>query len=187
MHKFLFKYYDDLDITHMFEYDSNGVLIMDVKLSPDGTEAVFWFTGPSDSSFVNSSEISYNLDGDLKWGKIGWVFSGGLDTASAMLTDLKRGDHKKILDNENMLIDSLTYDVFFDGEGVKGYMATKRIISDLIYDISPPIMTLDMDKYMKDISIAYSTSEKLDSAFICLLYTSPSPRDRQKSRMPSSA
>ena len=169
MHKFLFKYYDDLDITHMFEYDSNGVLIMDVKLSPDGTEAVFWFTGPSDSSFVNSSEISYNLDGDLKWGKIGWVFSGGLDTASVMLTDLKRGDHKKTLDNENMLIDSLTYDVLFDGEGVKGYMATKRIISDLIYDISPPIMTLDMDKYMKDISISYSTSEKLDSAFIVWL------------------
>ena len=26
-----------------------------------------------------------------------------------------------------------------------------------------------------------------DSAFSCLLYTSPSPRDREKSRMPSSA
>ena len=26
-----------------------------------------------------------------------------------------------------------------------------------------------------------------DSIFVCLLYTSPSPRDRQKSRMPSSA
>ena len=28
---------------------------------------------------------------------------------------------------------------------------------------------------------------KIGSAYICLLYTSPSPRDRQKSRMPSSA
>ena len=26
-----------------------------------------------------------------------------------------------------------------------------------------------------------------ESAYVCLLYTSPSPRDRQKSRMPSSA
>ena len=26
-----------------------------------------------------------------------------------------------------------------------------------------------------------------DTAYVCLLYTSPSPRDRQKSRMPSSA
>ena len=29
--------------------------------------------------------------------------------------------------------------------------------------------------------------ENIDSAYSCLLYTSPSPRDRQKSRMPSSA
>ena len=28
---------------------------------------------------------------------------------------------------------------------------------------------------------------KLEQFFVCLLYTSPSPRDRQKSRMPSSA
>ena len=30
-------------------------------------------------------------------------------------------------------------------------------------------------------------SEILDNMISCLLYTSPSPRDRQKSRMPSSA
>ena len=72
MHKFLYKYYDDLDITHVFEYDSNGVLIMDVKLSPDGTEAVFWFTGPEDTTYINSSMVFYNLDGDLKWGG-NWV------------------------------------------------------------------------------------------------------------------
>ena len=30
-------------------------------------------------------------------------------------------------------------------------------------------------------------SIEIDQHFICLLYTSPSPRDRQKSRMPSSA
>ena len=29
--------------------------------------------------------------------------------------------------------------------------------------------------------------EALDDGTICLLYTSPSPRDREKSRMPSSA
>ena len=166
MHKFLFKYYDDLDITHMFEYDSNGVLIMDVKLSPDGTEAVFWFTGPADSSFVNSSAIAYNLDGDLKWGKIGWNYAGSQDTANVMLTDLKRGDYIKLLDSEAALKDSMTYNIYFDGEGVKGYMATKRSILNLIYDISPPLMTLEMDKYMKDIAISFSTSELLDSAFI---------------------
>ena len=29
--------------------------------------------------------------------------------------------------------------------------------------------------------------QKTDDSLLCLLYTSPSPRDRQKSRMPSSA
>ena len=31
------------------------------------------------------------------------------------------------------------------------------------------------------------TVESTDMSYSCLLYTSPSPRDRQKSRMPSSA
>ena len=31
------------------------------------------------------------------------------------------------------------------------------------------------------------TGKVIDNTFPCLLYTSPSPRDRQKSRMPSSA
>mgnify|MGYP001158560002 FL=1 len=166
MHKFLFKYYDDLEITHMFEYDSNGVLIMDVKLSPDGTEAVFWFTGPPNSTYVNSSEISYNLDGDLKWGEVKWTIPGSNDSVGTALNLLKRGDHKMSLDNEDDLVDSSSYNVHFNGEGVKGYMATKRKISNLIYDISPPIMTLEMDKYMKEVALSYTASEPLDSGFI---------------------
>ena len=34
---------------------------------------------------------------------------------------------------------------------------------------------------------APASREALELAGLCLLYTSPSPRDRQKSRMPSSA
>ena len=33
----------------------------------------------------------------------------------------------------------------------------------------------------------YKISSGASALFTCLLYTSPSPRDRQKSRMPSSA
>ena len=41
---------------------------------------------------------------------------------------------------------------------------------------------------MADINIGYLPQEpQLDSAKDCLLYTSPSPRDRSLSRMPSSA
>ena len=45
-------------------------------------------------------------------------------------------------------------------------MATKRTLLNLIYDISPPIMTLEMDKYMKEVSLSYSTTEPIDSAYI---------------------
>ena len=34
---------------------------------------------------------------------------------------------------------------------------------------------------------AYTDATRIGSTYTCLLYTSPSPRDRQKSRMPSSA
>ena len=35
--------------------------------------------------------------------------------------------------------------------------------------------------------VCMSTTEEVDQAVSCLLYTSPSPRDRTRSRMPSSA
>ena len=61
---------------------------------------------------------------------------------------------------------------------------------------STPIMSYIDDKYNQSkLSNAKGTErydnmlEHVDSAWknACLLYTSPSPRDRQKSRMPSSA
>ena len=53
-------------------------------------------------------------------------------------------------------------------------------------------LKLDCGKTIKDFPIAYETygslnSKKDNAILVCLLYTSPSPRDRQKSRMPSSA
>ncbi|HIB34255.1 MAG TPA: hypothetical protein EYO27_04485 [Candidatus Marinimicrobia bacterium] len=166
MHKFLYKYYDESNITHLFEYDSNGVLIMDVKLSPDGTEPVLQFTGPPDSSFVNNSTVSYNLDGDLKWGYINWAQPGREDSARVDLEQLVFGDYSISLVQDSVLIDSAVYNVHFDGEGVKGYMATKRIIHYLTYDISPPVMALEMDKYIKDVSLSFTQSEPIDSAYI---------------------
>ena len=58
-----------------------------------------------------------------------------------------------------------------------------------------PFIYLDNDPYIEEISVD-NISKNADVALLCLpnglsstclLYTSPSPRDRQKSRMPSSA
>ena len=65
-------------------------------------------------------------------------------------------------------------------------------------------LPLDCGRKLRNVNIRYETYGKLDAAGSnaililhalsgnahvsgCLLYTSPSPRDRQKSRMPSSA
>ena len=45
----------------------------------------------------------------------------------------------------------------------------------------------DFKKTVTDIVEVFETTGPFTSGSTCLLYTSPSPRDRQKSRMPSSA
>ena len=57
------------------------------------------------------------------------------------------------------------------------FIGTLTILYAKIYtDANPPIMAL-----------VYFAMIYLGKGITCLLYTSPSPRDRQKSRMPSSA
>ena len=46
-------------------------------------------------------------------------------------------------------------------------------------------LLLTLEEISQLVAHSHNSSETL--ANICLLYTSPSPRDRQKSRMPSSA
>ena len=43
------------------------------------------------------------------------------------------------------------------------------------------------DNDVKAIKVALNTKMNLEMATTCLLYTSPSPRDKRQSRMPSSA
>ena len=67
--------------------------------------------------------------------------------------------------------DMLNNGVFFDGSSIAGWKAINE--SDMI--LKPGF------KIMSDSLIAFHP------AIDCLLYTSPSPRDRTRSRMPSSA
>ena len=43
------------------------------------------------------------------------------------------------------------------------------------------------EKIVKELKSIFDPEIPVDIYELCLLYTSPSPRDRQKSRMPSSA
>ena len=52
----------------------------------------------------------------------------------------------------------------------------------------PPVVTPEPARLLRPLARAEDLLSRLDArAGACLLYTSPSPRDRQKSRMPSSA
>ena len=54
------------------------------------------------------------------------------------------------------------------------------------YAKTDDIITITM-AYDEDIASTSTAIESNNAVDTCLLYTSPSPRDRQKSRMPSSA
>ena len=59
-------------------------------------------------------------------------------------------------------------------------------------DINSEILEIFLEEKIANINnierlIINLQNEGFKKAYICLLYTSPSPRDRQKSRMPSSA
>ena len=66
--------------------------------------------------------------------------------------------------------------------GGLGYIGSHTAV-----ELSKNYETVIVDNLINsDISVIDSLN-KISSSKICLLYTSPSPRDRQKSRMPSSA
>ena len=63
------------------------------------------------------------------------------------------------------------YGVYCDGSG--GYTGTWTLVSDR--------------KFKQDVKPVASAMELINQLNPCLLYTSPSPRDKRQSRMPSSA
>ena len=103
--------------------------------------------------------------------------------------------HDKGINNYIELVNKMSdsdLDFYIAGEIDKGNpnsisvseLEELKQLSNLTY-----IGTLDIEKELHnyDISIIMSSYEGFSRILFCLLYTSPSPRDRQKSRMPSSA
>ena len=68
---------------------------------------------------------------------------------------------------------------------VKNLISSDNKISTVDKEQAMKLIEQDIAE-MKEVSSRWRADMKSDS-WLCLLYTSPSPRDRQKSRMPSSA
>ena len=86
----------------------------------------------------------------------------------------------KILEAEEILL-SLRAKRVLNHIGFHMLAIIARTKSDYSLALEYLNQSLKMDPFYAD---AYSD---IGALYICLLYTSPSPRDRQKSRMPSSA
>ena len=74
--------------------------------------------------------------------------------------------------------------------GVGGAMAQAPADNHTAFLVRTNTSTILLDSgpsIMRQLELAGVGVEELSHIYICLLYTSPSPRDRTRSRMPSSA
>src|SRR5664280_1312158 len=98
-------------------------------------------------------------------------------------------------DEEQCIEDLNEFDIEMVGWARKGYMGEKKDFLKVTLNhpqdvpkLRDKIRSLDSVKDIMEHDIPFYRRYLIDKAiFPCLLYTSPSPRDRTRSRMPSSA
>ena len=95
------------------------------------------------------------------------------------------------VDFGSILIDkSDSQSVIESVKSATNYLISKRLSPIMIggeHSITRGAIEALVKKYPDLILVQLDAHADLRESYICLLYTSPSPRDRQKSRMPSSA
>ena len=119
--------------------------------------------------------------------------------------DLRFTDTRGKMQHVTFTADMVDEDLFndgtmFDGSSISGWKDINE--SDMV--LMPDADTAKMDPFFQQDTLAVfcdilepetgeaynrdpRTTAKAAQAYICLLYTSPSPRDKRQSRMPSSA
>ena len=120
--------------------------------------------------------------------QIGFTDINEADDGSTALKELRKEKYDLILSDWNMpempgidLINAIRADD--ELKGIPFVMITAEAQKDNIIGA----VKAGVNSYVVKPFTAETIGEKLKKVFGCLLYTSPSPRDRQKSRMPSSA
>ncbi len=151
----------------IMEFDSNGVLVQDFRVNPDGTESIFWFTDLEDSVFVNHTNLSFMNESFLQWGKVVWykVDNAGVyvDSVEYILSKrlLKKGKYETNMGLDSILIDSAMYDLVFKGKSKNGNDASERKVLGVTFDISSPIMDLSVKSFINEAKISFDQSELL--------------------------
>ena len=172
------------------EFDGDSFILNYGFITPAGRLTAFYYgldleTGPDESqlSDLSSATLGIRLNGRHKWTDWGLNW----DTSIAQQTDFadNTNDYAAIYAASKLGVEYRNYDFSVKAE---------RLGSDNGQAVQTPLGTLHRlngvadqflrtpDEGLRDFSI--SAGYKFRN---CLLYTSPSPRDRTRSRMPSSA
>ena len=101
--------------------------------------------------------------------------------------DLVRKGHQPLADSERENITRSILDELFALGRVQQYIDDPQISDIVINGCDTVWLTYRTGLKVQGEPVADSDEHLIELVQTCLLYTSPSPRDRQKSRMPSSA
>ena len=111
--------------------------------------------------------------------KVALVLSGGGVKGYAHLGVLR------VLEKENIKIDYIT------GTSIGAFIGTMYSIGYSVDEIEKLLDDLNIGNFLENVTdntnLSLDKKESLKKYSVCLLYTSPSPRDSTSSRMPSSA
>jgi len=159
------------EVTRIMEFDSINILVDDVSLYKDGTEAVFWFTGPGDSSFIAEPRLSFILYGKMEWGRI--IFTpdeGSADTVTSRVMMLK-GDRLEPGEYNNIkfelnpaLVDGESYNISIDGKSGRGLIVTRRQLKHITFDQTAPELAFQTGKHINSPDMIISSDEAIVSA-----------------------
>ena len=136
-----------------------------------------WGSGDRDS---NATGKSLGTDKD-----VAFTGSGELDNGTTFTVFTATDDTQGDLTSGALSISTPSFGSFLMGHhsGAAHYKYDEEVPQayEQISDITSTVTQNKVGDFMDNNHITYT------SPSLCLLYTSPSPRDRQKSRMPSSA
>ena len=122
--------------------------------------------------------------------------------ADEIAADVLRVGDEEFAERRKMAIgDDTSYIIDRSSRTQSGTSTIRNVQTQLCFDFKTDVLVdsiiggqlnmtklnLSFDATLPEDSIIHGVERNVVNYYICLLYTSPSPRDRQKSRMPSSA
>eukprot|EP00657_Telonema_sp_P-1_P006983 TRINITY_DN26522_c0_g1_i1.p1 TRINITY_DN26522_c0_g1~~TRINITY_DN26522_c0_g1_i1.p1 ORF type:complete len:340 (+),score=75.07 TRINITY_DN26522_c0_g1_i1:368-1387(+) len=135
-----------------------------------------------------AQSLEKDLEQPKEWHKVAWVsysFIGSINLLFTLIAvcifwnDYNADKHGNPTGMANRITDNL-------GDGVAARFISVLLCVDLLFTI-PMIMSVGREIIENAILPPGQPVSDSSNPIVCLLYTSPSPRDRTRSRMPSSA